>query len=168
MIQKFKKLSLEKQMFLNFSFTSTLLLIVTLCLLLFVDIQRQQQDLDTSISSTARYIASLDDVVNMLERGYPDSSVSENLDALHEHFPSLDGIAVYNCDKLRFYHTNRHETGETFVAGEEAPILEGADPYITTSYGTHGPQHKAFHAVQKPDGTIVGFVTVAIFSSAIF
>lgn len=168
MIHKFKKLSLEKQMFLSFSFTSTLLLIITLCLLLFLDIQRKQQDLDTSISSTARYIASLDNVVDMLERGYPDSAVSENLDALHEHFSSLDGIAVYNCDKLRFYHTNRLETGETFVDGEEAAILEGAAPYITTSYGTHGPQHKAFHAVQKPDGTIVGFVTVAIFSSAIF
>ena len=168
MIHRFKKLSLEKQMFFSFSLASTVLLIITLCLILVLDIRRQQKDLDAVISSTASYIASLDDVVNMLERGYPDNSVSETLDELHQSFSDLDVIAVYNSSKLRFYHTDRHETGETFVDGEETAILEGAKPYITTGYGTHGTQHKAFHAVTKEDGTIVGFVTVAIFASAIF
>lgn len=168
MMKRFKQFTLEKQMFLSFSLSSMLLLIVTLCLILFLDIRRQQTNLDASISSTASYIASLDNVIRMLERGYPDSSVSKELDQLYLSFSDLDVIAIYNRDKLRFYHTDRHKIGESFVDGEESAILSGAPPYITTGYGTHGTQHKAFHAVKKDNGTIVGFVTVAVFSSTIF
>ena len=159
---------MEKQVFLSFSLASTLILIVTLCFILVLDIKRQQNDLDQTISSSASYIASLDEVVTMLERGYPDALVTDQLDKLHQSFSTLDVIAVYNCSKMRFYHTDRSKTGETFVDGEEAAILEGAPPYITTGYGTYGMQHKAFHAVQNADGTIIGFVTVAVFTSAIF
>lgn len=168
MIQRFQKLSLEKQTFLSFSLASTCLVLVTLCLLLVLDIKRHQEELDTVISSTANFISSLDSVVQMLERGYPNRSVAETLDDLHRSFPNLDIIAVYDCNNMRFYHTNRHETGETFVDGEETAILQGSDPYITTGYGTHGTQHKAFHAIVNEAGTIVGFVTVAIFTAEIF
>lgn len=167
MLQRFKKYSLEKQVFLSFSLATTLILVVTLCLILVLEINRQQEDLDNIISSNASYIASLDEVVTMLERGYPNSLVTARLDKLHQNFSTVDIIAIYNCDGSRFYHTDRSKTGETFVAGEESAILEGAPPYITTGYGTHGTQHKAFHAVKNDDGAIVGFVTVAVFSSAI-
>ena len=163
MLQRFKKYSLEKQVFLSFSLATTLILVVTLCLILVLEINRQQEDLDNIISSNASYIASLDEVVTMLERGYPNSLVTARLDKLHQNFSTVDIIAIYNCDGSRFYHTDRSKTGETFVAGEESAILEGAPPYITTGYGTHGTQHKAFHAVKNDDGAIVGFVTVAVF-----
>jgi len=168
MIQRFKDHSLEKQVFISFSLASTLVLITALCLILGLDIKRQQDDLDANISNCASYISALDDVISMLERGYPDSRVTSRLDKLHQSFSTLDVIAVYNCDKVRFYHTDRHTTGETFVDGEETAILAGADPYITTGYGTYGMQHKAFHAVRNINDDIIGFVTVAVFTSAIF
>lgn len=168
MIQRFKKYSLEKQMFLSYSLATALVLIVTFCLILFLDINRQQDDLDNMISSSAGYIASLDEVAAMLERGYPNGQVKARLDKFHQTYSELDIIAIYNCDKSRFYHTDRRETGETLVDSEATAILEGAEPYITTGYGTYGTQRKAFHAVTSEDGTIVGFVTVAVFTSAIF
>lgn len=167
-LHRFKEYSLEKQVFISFSVASTLILIFTLCFILVFDIRRQQSNLDQTITSGASYIASLDEVVGMLEQGYPDPVTIQQLDKLHQSYPTLDVIEVYNSSKQRFYHTDRSITGESFVNGEEGDILKGADPYITTSYGTHGPQHKAFHAVRDSSGSIIGFVTVAVFTSAIF
>ena len=167
MIQKFKQLSLERQLFISFSTVSALLLVLTLGVTLYFDIDRQRQSIDSTISSTAAYVASMDTVVEMLERGYPDPEVKAALDTLHQQFSGLDTIAIYKRDGLRFYHTSRLETGETFVSGEEQPILNGADPYITTGYGTHGSQRRAFHAIRNQDGEIIGFVTAAIFNADI-
>ena len=167
MIRKFKAMALERQMFLSFSCASALLLVATLIVALYFDIDRQHQSIDASIASTAAYTASLDEVVEMLERGYPSGAVKSQLDQLHRSMPSLDTIAVYDRDGLRFYHTSRHESGDTFVSGEESAILSGAPPYITSGYGTQGDQRKAFHAVTNQNGEIIGFVTVAIFLSDI-
>lgn len=167
MIQKFKQFSLERQMFLSFFCASTLLLLITLCLTLLFDLRRQQQSIDATISSTASYIASMDEVSAMLESGYPSLQVNRRLDSLHENYPELDVIAVYDRSGLRFYHTSRQETGESFVSGEEKAILSGSEPYITTGYGTHGSQRQAYHAVTNRQGEIIGFVTAAIFTSDI-
>ena len=167
MVQKFKSLALERQMFLSFSCASALLLIATLFVALYFDIDRQYQNIDASIANTASYAASLDDVVDMLERGYPSGKVNSQLDKLHRSFTALDTIAVYNRDGLRFYHTSRHESGDTFISGEETPILSGSEPYITSGYSTQGAQRKAFHAVYSESGEVIGFVTVAIFLSDI-
>ncbi len=59
-------------------------------------------------------------------------------------FPDLNVIAIYNTTGLRFYHTNRKETGETFVGGEEEAILKGSQPYITIGYGTNGSPAAGF------------------------
>ena len=153
MIQKFRKLSLESQLFLSFMAVSICLLLLSLSITLFSTITRQRQEIDKNISALASYIASMDNVISMLENGYPDDSAIEELDSLSENFSDLNVIAVYNTNGLRFYHTNRQETGETFVGGEEEAILKGSQPYITTGYGTHGPQRRAFHAVLSKDVT---------------
>ncbi len=165
--RRFRALPLEKQIFLSFSGTAVLLLLITLCLTLSADLQRQQQGIDASIAGAADYVASLDEVVDMLEQGYPDPEAARMLDALHHSYQDLDVIAVYDRFRLRFYHTSRQETGESLLEGEEKAILDGADPYITTAYGTFGSQHMAFHAIRNAQGDIIGFVTVAIFRSAI-
>ena len=167
MFQKFKSLALERQMFLSFSCASALLLIATLFVALYFDIDRQHQSIDASIATTAAYAASLDEVSEMLERGYPSGKAAAQLDKLHHSLSSLDTIAVYSRDGLRFYHTSRNESGDTFVSGEETAILSGAAPYITSGYSTQGSQRKAFHAVTNGEGEIIGFVTVAIFLSDI-
>ena len=167
MIQKFKSMDLEKQMFVSFACACAFLLTITLVLVLAVDISRQKEKIEAGISNTAAYVASIDEVSAMVERGYPDRAVKKRLDLLHRSYGDIDVIAVYNREGLRFYHTSREETGETFVAGEEAPILAGADPYITSGYGTHGSQQKAFCAIRSSSGEIIGFVTAAIFSADI-
>ena len=140
---------------------------LSLGITLYFDIARQSQSIDSTISSTAAYVASMDGVAEMLANGYPTQEVTGSLDSLHQNFPGIDIIAVYDRNGLRFYHTSRLETGETFVAGEETAILSGSPPYITTGYGTHGNQRVAFHAVRDGSGSIIGFVTVAIFRADI-
>ena len=112
MLQKIKSLSLERQLFLSFSAVSALLLMLSLGITLYFDIARQSQSIDSTISSTAAYVA------------------------------SMDGV-------------------------EETAILSGSPPYITTGYGTHGNQRVAFHAVRDGSGSIIGFVTAAIFRADI-
>ena len=111
MIQKFRKLSLESQLFLSFMAVSICLLLLSLSITLFSTITRQRQEIDKNISALASYIASMDNVISMLENGYPDDSAIEELDSLSENFSDLNVIAVYNTNGLRFYHTNRQETG---------------------------------------------------------
>ena len=158
MMQKFRKLSLESQLFFSFMAVSVCLLLLSLSITLFSTITRQRQEIDKNISALAAYVASMDNVVSMLENGYPDGSANEELDSLSENFPDLNVIAIYNTTGLRFYHTNRKETGETFVDGEEEAILKGSQPYITIGYGTNGSQRRAFHSIRNSDGAIIGFV----------
>lgn len=99
---------------------------LSLGITLYFDIARQSQSIDSTISSTAAYVASMDGVAEMLANGYPTQEVTGSLDSLHQNFPGIDIIAVYDRNGLRFYHTSRLETGETFVAGEETAILSGS------------------------------------------
>ena len=146
---------------------SICLLLLSLSITLSSTITRQRQEIDKNLSSLASYIADMDSVVSMLENGYPDESAMDELDSLSENFSDLNVIAIYNTTGLRFYHTNRQETGETFVGGEEAAILKGSQPYITTGYGTHGTQRRAFHSIRNQDGKIIGFVMASVFNAYI-
>ena len=76
MIQKFRKLSLESQLFLSFMAVSICLLLLSLSITLFSTITRQRQEIDKNISALASYIASMDNVISMLENGYPDDSAT--------------------------------------------------------------------------------------------
>jgi sensor histidine kinase regulating citrate/malate metabolism len=147
MVRTFKAMPLEKQIFFSFSAASALLLLLTLCLTLSFDLHRQQKSIDDNIAGTAAYIASLDEVALMLEQGYPEQSTTQQLERICKGNPNLNVIAIYDRNLLRFYHTSRQETGETYVSGEERAILSGAEPYIVKSYGTLGAYRCAFHVV---------------------
>lgn len=168
MLARLKKMPLERQLFVSFVSVSSVLLLLTIGIMLYVDIKRQLNSMDETIRSSAAYIAQLDGVVDMLERGYPDAEVSRQLDSLSQHMQNINVIVVYNTSGLRFYHTDRQQSGETFVEGEEVPILEGREPYITTGYGTYGTQRRAFHAVENDKGEMIGFVMTSIFTSDIW
>lgn len=167
MFPKFKKLSLEKQLFICFLSVSAVLLTLSLGITLSFNLNRSRREIDKGISNLAAYIASMDNVREMLELGYPPRGTKTALDTLHESFPDISVIVIYNAEGLRFYHTNRQESGETLVDGEEKAILAGSPPYITTGIGSHGSQRRAFHAVKRKDGTIIGFVMTSVFTSYI-
>lgn len=167
MIRKIRKLSLEKQLLISFMAVSFLLLSLSLGITLSFSASRQRKEIDENISGTAAYIASMDQVAAMLESGYPDAAVTRDLDNLYSTIQNVNLIMICDSGGLRFYHTNRQETGETFVEGEEKPILSGSRPYITIGYGTRGTQRRAFHAVKNQEGAIIGYVMASVFTAYI-
>lgn len=167
MFRKIRSLSLEKQLLAGFLAVSVLLLFLSLGITLSFNLKRQRQEIDKSISNVAAYIASLDPVVDMLKNGYPSLAAEHELDSIYKTFSNINVIVIYDTEGLRFYHTDRQETGETFVSGDEEAILAGSPPYITTGYGTRGTQRRAFHAVKDGDGTIIGFVMTSVFTDYI-
>ena len=167
MIRRFQRLSLERQLFLSFFTLCAVLLLLFTGTTLWLDISRQRQSMDGVISNTAAYVASLTPVADMLERGYPDPQVRQELDAMSQTLSDLDVILVCDASGMRFYHTSRQSGGETELTGDEAALLQDRDSYITTGYSTRGEQRRAFHAVYDPQGELVGFVMVSVFTSEI-
>ena len=161
------KRALEQRLFRSFLLLSAATVLISLGFTLFFDISRQRKDMDKLISGTASYIAAIPDVETMLENGYPDPTLSQDLDSLSSNIPDINVIVISDKNGLRFYHTNRLKTGDSYVAGDEDAILSGSEPYITTGYGTHGMQRRAFHAVKKKDGEIIGFVMVSLFTATL-
>lgn len=158
---------LEKELYRSFTLLSALVIVFSLAITLYFDITRQRRDMDAIISGTASYIASMPEVISMLEDGYPNNLAKEDIDSLSANIPDISVVVIYNNNGLRFYHTDRLKTGETFVDGDETMILQGSEPYITTGYGTKGAQRRAFHAVKGKDGKIIGFVMASVFTAHI-
>ncbi|ERI75212.1 sensor histidine kinase [[Clostridium] symbiosum] len=158
---------LEKKLYRSFTLLSALIIVLSLGITLYFDITRQRADMDATISGTASYIASMPQVVSMLEAGYPSALAKQDIDSLCNNLPDISVVVICDSNSLRFYHTDRLKTGETFVDGDETRILQGSKPYITTGYGTKGAQRRAFHAVKSSDGTIIGFVMASVFTAHI-
>lgn len=167
MLSRFRKLSLEKQLFISFLSLSACLLFLSLSITLSYDLTRRKSEIDRSISSVAAYIASMDQVTAMLELGYPTEEARRQLDTLCESFPDINVIVIYNTSGLRFYHTDRQESGESLMEGEETAILAGSPPYITTGFGSRGSQRRAFHAITNKTGDRIGFVMASVFTDYI-
>ncbi|MCB6608424.1 sensor histidine kinase [[Clostridium] symbiosum] len=159
--------ALEKELYRSFTLLSAFVIVFSLAITLYFDITRQRRDMDAIISGTASYIASMPEVISMLEDGYPSNVAKEDIDSLSANIPDISVVVIYNNNGLRFYHTDRLKTGETFVDGDETMILQGSEPYITTGYGTKGAQRRAFHAVKRKDGKIIGFVMASVFTAHI-
>ena len=161
------KSALERGLFWSFMLVSVLVVLLSLGATLYFDMTRQRRDMDAAISGTAAYIASMPGVADMLRQGYPAPQVLESLDALCANLPNISVAVVCDKNGLRFFHTDRQKTGESYVDGEEAAILRGAPPYITIGYGTLGAQRRAFHAVYGAQNEIIGFVMVSVFTGVI-
>lgn len=159
--------TLERKLYRSFLLLSALVILLSLGMSLYLDMTRQRNQVDASISSSAAYVSKLPSVIDMLKAGYPDPNVTRNIDALCDSIPDISAAVICDQSGLRFYHTDRQKTGESYVDGEERPILEGAEPYITTGYSTMGMQRRAFHAVCSEDGTIIGFVMVSVFTGVL-
>ncbi len=167
MTQARAQTALERTLYHFFLFLSAFMILLSLASTLYFDINRERRDMDRVISGAAAYIASMPEVAAMLEDGYPGQEAAAHLDSLSATIPDISVIVICDSRGLRFYHTDRLKTGETFVDGDEAAILAGSEPYISTGYGTKGSQRRAFHAIQGGDGQIIGFVMASVFTSAI-
>lgn len=159
--------ALERKLYFSFMLLSALVILLSIGVTLYFDMTRQRNQVDATIGGAAAYISKLPDVVSMLEAGYPDDVLNSSLDSLCDSIADISMAVVCDKNGLRFYHTDRKKTGESYVNGEEQPILKGKDPYITTGYGTMGTQRRAFHAVFGGNGEIIGFVMVSVFTGVI-
>lgn len=159
--------TIEKELYRSFTLLCAFITVLSLGITLYFDITRQRRDMDAIIKGTASYIASMPEVGAMLENGYPSPVAKQDIDSLCANIPDLSVVVICDVNGLRFYHTDRLKSGETFVDGDEALILQGAAPYITTGYGTKGPQRRAFHAVRGRGGEITGFVMASVFTARI-
>ncbi|MBO5574346.1 MAG: Spo0B domain-containing protein [Clostridium sp.] len=153
---------MEGRLYMSFIALAAVILFCCLGITLAMDISRERRELDQRITETAAYIAEMDSVKEMLETGYPDDATIRNLDILVDTLGNVGGVLVCNQNGLRFYQTARQIAGDTYVDGDEAAILSGSEPYITTVYGTRGMQHCAFHGIRNDADKVVGFAMVSV------
>ncbi len=158
---------MEHRLYLTMTVLVTVILLCSLGFTLAMDIARERKALDRKITDAATYVAELRGVHDMLEAGYPDPGVTEQLEAITEFVSGIDSILIADRNDLRFYQTSRHMAGDMYVDGDETRILTGAAPYITTVQGTDGPLHCAFHAIRNAEGVTEGFVMVSVAVSKI-
>ncbi len=152
----------EQKLFRSFIQFAFLVLVLCIAITLSVDITRERKNLDSRISDTAAYLASLDSVQRMLMTGYPDAGTIGQIDTLVESSSGVESVVIENANHLRFYQTDRAAVGDMYMDGDEEEILSGAGPYIKTVYGTRGRLHCAFHAVRNGAGAIIGFTAVSV------
>lgn len=161
---KTQKSPIERTLYLSLCAVSVLTTLLSLTITFSYVFSRQNADTDKIISGTAAHIATMPNVVDMLQLGYPDNTVTLLLDSLCDAVPDINVAVVCDSQGMRFYHTDRQKTGESYLSEDQTRILSGAEPYITTGYGTFGSQRRAFHSVQDSDGEIIGFVMISVFS----
>ena len=159
--------SLEQVIYRTFFGFSLFLMLLSTLVTLYIDITNQRKLMDRAIAEGAAYIAELPSVRTMIQSGYPTPATVEELDIYCNAMSDINAAVIYNSGGLRFYHTNRSSTGESYLTGEEQAILEGAEPYITSGYSTLGKQRRAFHAVRDGSGAIIGFVMISIHQAEI-
>ena len=167
MREKGSRRGMEHRLYLTMTVLVTVILLCSLGFTLAMDIARERKALDRKITDAATYVAELRGVHDMLEAGYPDPGVTEQLEAITEFVSGIDSILIADRNGLRFYQTSRHMAGDMYVDGDETRILTGAAPYITTVQGTDGPPHCAFHAIRNAEGVTEGFVMVSVAVSKI-
>lgn len=167
MYRKKTSISLERQLYYLFFLASMVVTLLSLGTTLYFDIARQKKDMDASINGTAAYISAMPDVISMLEAGYPSPTVKQDIDSFCDSITNINVVLICDKNGLRFYHTDRHKTGDSYVAGDETEILNGSAPYITVGYGTKGNQRRAFHSIKNEDGDIIGFVMASVFTAYI-
>lgn len=167
MLKNFRNISLEQKLFMCFMALSMFVLIIATSATLALDYVTVKQNADVRITEVAEYIANQPEVASMLEKGYPDSKTTKNLDHLCDTFKNINVVAVYDKNGLRFYHTNRSISGETYVIDDLAKAISGADPYITVAWAPKGNLRRAYSSIINEEGDVLGFVTVSIFTVTI-
>lgn len=119
------------------------------------------QHLDSTITQAASLIASDSAVCEEISTGTFSNDLIQKLDHLFSSSENIDYIVIADRNSTRLYHPDHTLIGQTFTGQDEARILNGAAPYITTRKGNTDVQKRAFHAITDSNGTILGFIMVS-------
>lgn len=159
-----KKLSISTSLYIMIFALCALISLISGVIYYNVTSQMGRRDLDTTITDIAAFVASLEEVRDLILEGETSSKTNAAFDAL-SNLSQLDLLVICDAYSTRQYHTIHDRIGEGFIGGDEGPILAGADPYISMAVGTMGLQRRAFHAVTDEDGRIIGFVMASVLNS---
>ncbi len=141
--------------------------VITGIMCLHYALSAKQNDMDSSIADVAAMVSSMPDVQANVEAHSTNLALQSTLDNLISSLSQIDILVICDTDSRRLYHTNKDRIGETFFGGDEGPILDGAEPYISVATGTMGLQRRAFHAITDDHGTIIGFVMASVLNSSL-
>lgn len=159
--------SVSKKLYFYIFVPILITIILTGSVTLTYALTNKQKELDRLISETAASVAALPDTVNLLLSGEPNPEYTETMTTYVNTFSQLDVLVVCDTNSKRLYHTTADRIGQTFMGGDEADILAGANPYISIATGTLGLQRRAFHSVKDENGTIIGFVMASVLNSSL-
>ena len=109
--------SLEQVIYRTFFGFSLFLMLLSTLVTLYIDITNQRKLMDRAIAEGAAYIAELPSVRTMIQSGYPTPATVEELDIYCNAMSDINAAVIYNSGGLRFYHTNRSSTGESYLTG---------------------------------------------------
>lgn len=119
------------------------------------------QHLDSTITQAASFIAADSAVCEELPKGNFSEDLILKLDRLLSSSENIDYVVIANQDSIRLYHPDHTLIGQTFTGKDEAAILNGSRPYITTRKGNTDVQKRAFHAITDQNGSVIGFIMVS-------
>lgn len=159
-----KKLSVATSLYIMIFALCALMSLISGVIYYSVTSQMGRRDLDTTITDIAAFVASLEEVRDLILEDGAGKDDNSKFDAL-SNLSQLDLLVICDASSTRQYHTIHDRIGEGFIGGDEGPILAGADPYISMAVGTMGLQRRAFHAVTDEDGRIIGFVMASVLNS---
>lgn len=159
-----KKLSVSTSLYIMVFALCALMSLISGVIYYSVTSQMGRRDLDTTITDIAAFVASLEEVRDLIREDGAGRDDNATFDAL-SNLSQLDLLVICDASSTRQYHTIHDRIGEGFIGGDEGPILAGADPYISMAVGTMGLQRRAFHAVTDEDGRIIGFVMASVLNS---
>ena len=145
------------QILLWFTLLWMALLGVTLGLTLRASLHTLQEKIENILAATSSSLAKSTMVRQALEDGYCSEELIDYLDLLVAQTGDLDIVTIANTDSIRLYHVVHSRIGESFVGGDQGPVLEG-NSYFSDAVGTMGYQHRSFSPVLDEEGTVIGFV----------
>lgn len=157
-----KKLSLLQKLTFSYCLLVLGIMILTGIFILPIELKGLSRNLESNISNTASMLSYDPEIIHGLDQQKFSSSLIKRLDTLYkESTEDVDYIVIAANDGTRVYHQKHEYIGQKFTGGDEAKIIKGAKPYITTRQGNKDVQKRAFHAIKNKSGKITGFIMVS-------
>jgi sensor histidine kinase regulating citrate/malate metabolism len=161
-----KEKPLEHQLYLSQLLCIVLAILISLFVSLHYTLLTKRDSLDMNITNMGLFISSLPEVADLLKENSPSTDFNNRLDTLLHQLEYVDVVTICDTNGIRFYHTNKELIGKGFVGGDETPILNGSQPYITNGEGTLGKQRRAFFPIQEGE-ELLGFIMVSVLTTSI-
>lgn len=165
----FKKMSIFSQLMLSFVLLISFLSVIFTIYHTYREINSLNKNIDYQITLIGSSISQDPRTLESLETNHLVPSLDAYLDTLvNSNTYDFDLIVLVNTSNIRLYHPIESEIGKSFVGGDETPILNGQNPYISEATGGTGKlQRRYFHGVYDENNQPLGFIMVSAYKTTI-